>query len=105
MKKVHESFTPYLMDTLPRLICPTCLSRVKRKEGSYKMDSHLALCSDLRIATCSTIQHELPKSFIDALPGSKGGEAQSVNMNEGSGEMVLLIIMTFPMILSSSDNE
>ena len=69
MKKVHECF---LMDTLPspRLICPTCLSQVERKEGFYDMDSHLALVSDLQIAACSTNQHELPRSVRGAFSGA-----------------------------------
>ena len=94
MKKVHESFSPCLKDALPRLICPTCLSKVKRNEGSYDMDSHLALVSDLQTAACSTSQHKLPKSVMDAFSQSKGGEeckdstGQPVNMTEGHEELV-----------------
>ena len=67
---------------------------MKRNEGSYDMDSHLALVSDVQTAACSTSQHELPKSVIDAFSQNKGGEeckdstGQPVNMIEGSKELV-----------------
>ena len=103
MKKVHESFSAAMMDTRPRLICPTCLSQQETTEGVYYMDTRLSLIGDIHTSRCSTSQHDLSTKVSDSFIDIKDRDQERVSINSNSDHFLdALASLAFKLSVSES---